>query len=88
MRKQRADAGGVDVRVLIIDDASTDDTPQVGQTLASTDSRVQFRRHDANKGHIATYNEGLLGWAAARYSLLLSADDALVPGALLLTSAW
>jgi hypothetical protein len=35
-----------------------------------------------NKGHIATYNEGLLEWASADYCLLLSADDMLAPGAL------
>jgi hypothetical protein len=76
------DQEGVDVRVLIIDDASSDDTLEVGQRLASRDPRVTFRRHTANQGHIATYNEGLLGWASAPYSLLISADDALAPGAL------
>jgi len=55
----------LDVRVLIIDDCSTDDSAQVGAALASADRRVQFRRHDKNLGHIATYNEGLLGWAEA-----------------------
>jgi hypothetical protein len=35
-----------------------------------------------NKGHIATYNEGLLQWAAGDYVMLLSADDMLAPGAL------
>ena len=72
----------LDVRVLIIDDASTDETPETGRALAELDPRVYYRRHDENKGHIATYNEGLLGWASAEYSLLLSADDALAPGAL------
>jgi hypothetical protein len=72
----------VDVRVLIIDDCSGDDTELVGRTLAERDTRVQFRRHPANRGHIATYNEGLLEWASAPFSLLLSADDALTPGAL------
>src|SRR4051812_19970195 len=73
---------GVDVRVLIIDDASRDSTPEVGRELARLDNRVEFRRHDTNLGHIATYNEGLLSWACADYSLLLSADDMLAPGAL------
>jgi glycosyltransferase involved in cell wall biosynthesis len=72
----------VSVRVLIIDDASTDGTPSAGKALVGRDSRVEYRRHDVNKGHIATYNEGLLGWASAPYSVLLSADDALTPGAL------
>jgi hypothetical protein len=68
--------------VLIIDDASTDESERVGRQLAESDRRVEFRRHTVNKGHIATYNEGLLEWAVAPYSLLLSADDALAPGAL------
>jgi hypothetical protein len=73
---------GVDVRVLIIDDASTDDTSQIGEGLARSDARVEFRRHPANKGHIASYNEGLLDWASSEYSLMLSADDMVAPGAL------
>lgn len=71
----------VDVRILIIDDASTDSTAEIGQGLAERDSRVTFRRHAANKGHIATYNEGI-DWAAGDYFFLLSADDLLMPGAL------
>lgn len=73
---------GVDVRALIIDDASNDDSSAVGQRLASLSRRVIYRRHDRNIGHIATYNEGLLGWAEAPYALLISADDLLAPGAL------
>ena len=72
---------GVDVRVLIIDDASTDNTCDIGTRLASEDSRVSYRRHTENLRHIATYNEGL-AWASHDYTLLLSADDMLLPGAL------
>jgi glycosyltransferase involved in cell wall biosynthesis len=71
--------------VLIIDDASTDNTSQVASTLASEDSRVEIRRHATNRGHIATYNEGL-EWASGDYNLLLSADDLLADGALLRAS--
>lgn len=73
---------GVDVRALIIDDTSTDDTPEVAADLVRRDSRVEYRRHAKNMRHIATYNEGLLDWASADYSLLLSADDLLSPGSL------
>ena len=62
--------------------ASSDDTPAVGEQLAANDSRVIFRRHAVNLGHIKTFNEGVMDWARAQYSLLLSADDALAPGAL------
>ena len=68
------DQPGVDVRVLVIDDCSPDDTPAVGKKLAAEDARVEFRRHEQNKGHIETYNEGI-EWASGDYVLLLSADD-------------
>jgi glycosyltransferase involved in cell wall biosynthesis len=76
------DQPGVDVRVLIIDDTSSDETPEVMAELMAADPRVEGRRHEVNKGHIATYNEGLLEWAKADYTVLLSADDLLAPGAL------
>lgn len=72
---------GPDVRVLILDDASPDHTEEVGKAIASRDRRVTFRRHEANKGHITTYNEGI-DWASGELFLLLSADDYLLPGAL------
>ena len=72
---------GVDVRVLVIDDCSADDTAEVGATLAREYEAVRFRRHAANRGHIATYNEGIAE-LTADYFLLLSADDYLLPGAL------
>lgn len=72
---------GVDVRVLVIDDHSPDNTPEVVKALKA-DPRVDGRRHEVNKGHIATYNEGLLDWARGDYTVLLSSDDLLAPGAL------
>ena len=71
----------VAIRILILDDASPDNTAEVGAALASKDSRVNFVQHEVNKGHIATFNEGI-EWTSADYLLLLSADDYLLPGAL------
>ena len=71
----------VNVRVVIIDDASVDSTPEIGAQLAAENSRVRFVRHSVNAGHIATYNEGMEDWGH-EYALLLSADDVLTPGAL------
>jgi glycosyltransferase involved in cell wall biosynthesis len=71
----------LNVRVLILDDASPDNTEEIGTELEREDSRVTFLRHLTNKGHIATYNEGI-EWVSADYLLLLSADDYLLPGAL------
>jgi hypothetical protein len=73
---------GVQTRVLIIDDTSQDDSADVGRALANEHPNVTFRHHETNKGHIATYNEGLLDWADGDYVTLLSADDMLTEGAL------
>jgi Glycosyl transferase family 2 len=70
----------VDVRVLVLDDCSPDDTPAVAAELCR-DPRVEYRRASVNQGLIATANEGL-EWADGDYVVLLSADDLLVPGAL------
>ncbi len=76
------DQPGSDVRVLIIDDASQDDSVEVARRLAAGSSRVAVAVHPVNKGAIPTYNEGLLEWAAGDYCVLISADDKLAPGAL------
>jgi len=73
---------GVDVQILIVDDASPDDSGDVAARLAADDDRIEVRFHRVNQGHIATYNEGLLEWADGDYSVLLSADDLLAPGSL------
>jgi len=76
---------GVDVRVLIIDDASTDGSQRVAHEIATGDQRISLILHDANRGHIETYNEGIR-WASAEYMLLLSSDDVLARGALVRAS--
>jgi GT2 family glycosyltransferase len=75
---------GPAVRVLIVNDASPDNTSDVAAQLAHEDSRVTVLTHATNQGHIATYNEGIQ-WASAKYLLVLSADDYLLPDALALS---
>ncbi len=72
---------GCQTRVLIIDDASTDGSQAMGERLAAARSEITFVAHPQNRGHIATYNEGI-DWTRSPYLLLLSADDLLAPGAL------
>lgn len=72
---------GVAVEVVVIDDASTDDSADVARALARADDRVSVIVHEQNRGHIRTYNEGL-STATTDYLVLLSADDMLAPGAL------
>jgi len=76
------DQDGVDVRVLIIDDASPDGSGEVARRIAARDPRIDVVVHEVNQGHLRTYNEGLLDWADGDYCVLMSADDRLTPGAL------
>ena len=77
---------GVRLRILVIDDASTDETPEIGRELARRYPEVEYVRHTRNIGHIRTYNEGI-EWAASSFFTLLSADDLMMPGALKRASA-
>jgi len=43
------DQSGVDVRVLIIDDASPDDSAEVANKIAARDSRVEVIVHAVNR---------------------------------------
>jgi glycosyltransferase involved in cell wall biosynthesis len=70
-----------DLRVLIIDNASTDDSVEVAQQLAAEDRRVEIVVHPRNLGHHASFNEAI-DWASSKYFMILCADDLLVPGCL------
>jgi glycosyltransferase involved in cell wall biosynthesis len=72
---------GCELRVLVIDDASTDGSAEIARALAARDPRVEVVVHAKNMGHVATFNEGI-AWAQRTYFLLISADDVLAPGAL------
>ena len=72
---------GVDVDVLIVDDASRDGSDAIAEQLAAEDDQVRVIRHAHNRGHIATYNAGLAA-VTGDFTVLLSADDMLTPGAL------
>lgn len=69
------------LRVLIIDNASTDDTVEVARELARQDPRVEVVARSSNHGQQASYNEGI-DWAHAEYFMILDADDLLAPGCL------
>jgi glycosyltransferase involved in cell wall biosynthesis len=75
------DQQGVRVDVLIIDDASSDGSDQIAFRLSAQDPRIRTIRHTANRGHTATFNEGITQ-TTGDYTVLLSADDLLTPGSL------
>lgn len=72
---------GVDVEVIVVDDASPDGSGDVVRRLAADEPRVTGVLQETNRGHIATYNHGL-ALATGDYVLLLSADDLLAEGSL------
>jgi len=65
-----------DFEVLIMDDCSPDNTPEVAGFLEERDRRVRHIRNVPNLGHIANYNKGI-GLARGEYVWLISADDSL-----------
>ena len=69
------DQPGVDVRVLIIDDAFTDGSEQVVKEIAASDPRVEAVLHGTNQGLVRTCNEGVIDWADGEYTVVLDAND-------------
>lgn len=72
---------GVDVDVLIVDDASRDDSAAVARALAARDPRVRVVVHARNRGHVPSVNQAL-GLVDGDYVVKLDADDLLTPGSL------
>ena len=72
---------GVDVHVLIVDDASPDGSGDVADALASNHSVVESLRLVRNLGPVGAYNQAL-AHVRGEYIVRLDADDLLTPGAL------
>ncbi len=65
--------------ILVIDDASTDDSLSVLEELRRGDPRIRVLRNEKNMGVIATQNRGLEN-AAGDYVMFAGADDKVLPG--------
>ncbi len=63
-----------DFEILIMDDCSPDETPQVAQSIG--DRRVIHVRNEQNLGHLRNYNKGI-ALSRGDYVWLISADDRL-----------
>ncbi len=70
-----------DLRILIIDNASTDDSVAVASELSASDSRIEVIARPVNLGAQTSYNAAV-DWAEADYFAILCADDLFAPGAL------
>jgi glycosyltransferase involved in cell wall biosynthesis len=72
---------GVGVNVVIVDDASTDNSLKVARALAAEHPEVTVLAHETNQGPVATFNDGL-ELVSGEFLVRLDADDLLTPGAL------
>lgn len=72
---------GVEPEVIIVDDASTDDSAAVAERLAHGDPRVTLICQHPNRGHVVTFNTGYAA-ATGEFIVRLDADDLLTPGSL------
>lgn len=80
------DQRDANIEVIIVDDASTDESLVVAHSLAEHDPRVRVIKHTVNQGPVGTFNDGL---AVARgdYLIRLDADDLLTPGSVARSTA-
>jgi len=67
-----------DIEIVVVDDASQDQTPEIAQSIASADPRVRVIRRATNGGPSAARNTGL-DVARGTWIALLDADDLYLP---------
>jgi glycosyltransferase involved in cell wall biosynthesis len=67
-----AQEGDFDLELIIVDDASTDNSHEVISAFA--DSRIRYIRHERNQGHAATVTDGLRA-ARGKYIARIDSDD-------------
>lgn len=72
---------GVHVDVIIVDDASTDDSVGVARELSALHPNVRLLVHESNQGVVRTFNDGARA-AGGEFLVRLDADDLLTPGSL------
>lgn len=64
--------------IIVVDDASTDDTEERVRRLLTNGTRFKYVRHDINRGAGAARNTGIKN-AAGEYIALLDSDDEWLP---------
>jgi glycosyltransferase involved in cell wall biosynthesis len=65
-----------DFEVVVVDDASTDETPEVVRGFQ--DPRIRYFRHDTNRGESGSRNTGIQ-YSVGEYVAFLDDDDAWLP---------
>src|SRR4051812_41081605 len=69
------------VELLVVDGASTDDTPAVLERYRSLNPRLRYFRETVNSGVDADYDKAV-GYASGEYCWLMTDDDLMEPGAI------
>lgn len=69
------------VEVVVVDNGSTDESPEIGRRLADEHGNVRFVCHSDNGGIIASFNR-CRDEVRGEYAVLLCADDCLTPGSI------
>lgn len=77
--KSITNQGFADLRILIVDNASTDDSVAIARELMAADHRIELLAREKNQGPSASFAAGI-DWAASDYFLILCSDDLIAPG--------
>src|SRR6185295_6763302 len=68
-----------DAELLIVDDASTDNSVAIIQKIAQTEPRIRLSQNPKNPGSVTSVNRALQE-AKGTYIASLAADDKILPG--------
>ena len=71
----------IEPEVIVVDDASTDESAAVARRFANQNSRVSVLCHRQNSGQVIAFNNGY-ALATGEFIVRLDADDMLTPGSL------
>ncbi|WP_411732517.1 glycosyltransferase family 2 protein [Paeniglutamicibacter sp.] len=72
---------GIQTQIIVVDDASTDDSLNVANELANQYTQLIVLDNKTNRGPVETFNRGL-EFVTGEFLVRLDADDLLTPGSL------